>query len=199
MELPFTFENLTAQDERSFFLRIPADHSMIFATLLIASLVWGSYMKYLTYSYLNRVKIVEKPINLIILLSQTTHHMLHLFLGANILVELILKMSPIEFAKKYVNLDLNESTYCTPLYFLAAFNTTYLAVGNSFLAMYRFIYLTMTSVATKMIGEKRCIASIIFGGFLVSGVISWLFVSKRSTTRAIFNLCAGRSQKFQVK
>ena len=81
MEGPFYFKNLAAQEEKSFFLQIPTEYGLLIAGLLASSLLWGSFMKYLTYSYLNKVKIVEKPINLMILVSQSVHHVLYVFLG----------------------------------------------------------------------------------------------------------------------
>ena len=88
-------------------------------------------------------------------------------------------MSPIQFAKTYFDLDLNETTYCTSLYFMGTFITSYLNVANCFLALYRLVFLTMTA----MIGEKRYIISVIFSGFLISSIMSGLFVSEKSSTR----------------
>ena len=81
MEGPYYFKNLTVKEEKSFFLQIESEYGILVASLLVISLMWGSYMKYLTYSFLNQVKIFEKPINLMILVSQTVHHVLYLFLG----------------------------------------------------------------------------------------------------------------------
>ena len=88
-------------------------------------------------------------------------------------------MSPIQFAKTYFDLDLNETTYCTSLYFMGTFITSYLNVANCFLALYRLIYLTMTSV----IGKKRYIIAVILSGLLIASIMSALFVSEKSSTR----------------
>ena len=88
-------------------------------------------------------------------------------------------MSPIQFAKTYFDLDLNETSYCTSLYFMGTFITSYLNVANCFLALYRLIYLTMTSV----IGKKRYIIAVILSGLLIASIMSALFVSEKSSTR----------------
>ena len=195
----FFFKNLQSSGEKSFFLQISSGWRKTFGALLLLSLVWGSVMKTFIYSYLKRCKVMDKPINLMIMLSQILHHILHILIGTNLLIELLAGVSPIDFAKDYVNAEVNSVVYCTTFYLLAAFNTTYLIVSNALLGIYRLICLTLPRLATKLLGNYGFVIFAISGSLLISTVMSGFFVQERSSSRAVWNLCEGRSQKFEVR
>jgi hypothetical protein len=67
---PFVFQNLQADDNRSVLLQITQPWNNILILLILLSLIWGTLMKTLVYYYLKKLKIREKPINLLILLDQ---------------------------------------------------------------------------------------------------------------------------------
>ena len=71
-EGPFVFENLQVIDNRSVLLQITQPWNTILVLLILISLIWGTLMKTLVYYYLKKLKIIEKPINLLILLDQVT-------------------------------------------------------------------------------------------------------------------------------
>ena len=198
MDPPFTFVNLQTTNERSVLLKISPTWKSMIGIAIALSLLWGSAMKIFIYTYFHKLKISERPINLLILLGQIIHHALNLFVGTNIIVELFLDVSPIEFADQYLDVQINERKYCTAFYFLSSFMVCYLIVGNSILALYRMIYLTMTSFATIKIGENFLLFLTSFGGLFITTIMSALFVQGKSSTRAVYNLCAGYSHKFQV-
>jgi hypothetical protein len=114
-------------------------------------------------------------------------------------VELFFGLSPAEFAKKYMDIDTSAVGYCKTFYFLSTFMVCYLIIANSILAIYRTIYIKMTRFATHMIGEEQLICIFLFGGLFITTVISALFINGKSSTRAVYNMCMGHSQKFQVK
>jgi len=117
----------------------------------------------------------------------------------NIFIELFFGLSPADFAKKFLDIDISATAYCTTFYFLSTFMVTYLIISNSILALYRTIYIKMTRFATHMIGEEQLICIFLFGGLLITTVISSLFIHGKSSTRAVYNMCMGHSQKFQVR
>ena len=71
-EGPFVFENLQVIDNRSVLLQITQPWNTILVLLILISLIWGTLMKTLVYYHLKKLKIIEKPINLLILLDQVT-------------------------------------------------------------------------------------------------------------------------------
>ena len=195
----FFFKNLQSSDEKSYFLQMSPGWRMTFGVLLLLSLLWGSVMKSFIYSYLKCCKVIDKPINFMIMLSQILHHILHIFIGTNLLIELLVGVSPIDFAKDYLNTEVNSVVYCTTFYFFGVFNTTYLIVSNALLGIYRLILLTLPRLATKLLGNYSFVIFAISGSLLISTVLSGLFIHEKSSSRAILNLCVGRSQKFQVR
>ena len=195
---PFAFVNLETTNESSLLLQISLTWRRFFGIMMVLSLFWGSAMKAFIYVYFKKLKITERPINFLILIGQIIHHVLNLFVGTNIIIELFLDVSPIEFADSYLGLQIDEREYCTAFYFLSSFMVTYLIVGNSIIALYRMVYLRMTSFATVMIGEGFFLFLTLSGGLLITTMMSTLFVQGKSSTRAVYNMCTGYSQKFQV-
>jgi len=63
----------------------------------------------------------------------------------------------------------------------------------------RTLYLKMTDFVTFKIGEKAMLVASMSGGFLVTTLMTHFFVAEKSTTRAVYNMCVGHSQAFEVK
>jgi len=198
MENPFVFVNLKNNNSLPVLLEIQEPWKTILALLIVLSLTWGSLMKTLVYIFFKKHKILEKPISLLILVNQIVSHTLYIFVGLNIIFELCFGLVPTEFARQYLYMDIEITGYCRSFYFLSVFVLTYQIVGNSILAIYRTAYLKMTDFVRLKIGEKVILFISLAGGFLVTGFMTHIFVHERSSTRAVYNMCVGHSQAFEV-
>lgn len=199
MDEKILLHNITTSNEKSFFLQVSPKLRLVSGSLLLCSLLFGSFMKSILYSYLKDCKVVAKPINFFILLIQSIHHALHIFICLHALIVLLLGMSPIEFVRAYLVAEMNPTNYCTAMYFLGVFNTTNWIIGNSFLGMFRLLYLTSATLSTMLLGNNFFLGLVVCINLSISSVIAGFFVHEKSSTRAMFNLCVGHSQKFQVR
>jgi hypothetical protein len=198
MEHPFVFFDLKISNSFPALLEMNQPWKTILALLILLSLVWGSLMKILVYIFYKKLKILEKPISFLILVNQIVSHILNIFVGLNIVIELCFGLVPTEFARQYLNIDLELTGYCRIFYFLSVFLLGYQIIGNSVLAIYRTLYLKMTAFVTVKIGEEVLMFFSLFGGFFVTGFLTYFFVHEKSSTRAPYNMCVGHSQAFEV-
>ncbi len=198
MENPFVFKNLRTKSHLPVILQIgqPWNIGLIFCITL--SLLWGSAMKILVYMKYTKHKILKKPINFLILIGQIINHSINIFIGLNIVIELYFGLTPTLFAKTYFHIDIEATVYCKIFFFLGIFMSAYLLIGNSILAIYRTIYLTKPNFVNYVIGEKLTLIISLVGGFLMTTIMTYLYVSEGFSTSAIYNMCVGRSQYFEV-
>jgi len=198
MENPFVFKNLRTKSHLPVILQIgqPWNIGLIFCITL--SLLWGSAMKILVYMKYTKHKILKKPINFLILIGQIINHSINIFIGLNIVIELYFGLTPTLFAKTYFHIDIEATVYCKIFFFLGIFMSAYLLIGNSILAIYRTIYLTKPNFVKHLIGEKLTLIISLVGGFLMTTIMTYLYVSEGFSTSAIYNMCVGRSQYFEV-
>jgi len=114
------------------------------------------------------------------------------------LIELHFGLSPAEFAKTYLDIDIEATVYCRTFYFLSTFMFVHLVIGNSILAIHRTIYLKSTNFVKIFIGEEVMMFISLVGGFLVTTIMTNLFIYEKSSCRAVYNMCVGHSQFFEV-
>jgi len=198
MENPYVFQNLKTENHLSVVLQISQPWNMGLIFCIALSLIWGSAMKSLIYIECTKHKILTKPINLLILVDQITNHSINIFIGLNIVIELYFGLTPTQFAKTYLYIDVQTTVYCKIFFFLGIFMSTYLIIGNSILAIYRTIYLRKPKFVKHVIGEKLLLIISLVGGCLVTTTMTYLYVSEGFSTSAIYNMCVGRSQFFEV-
>ena len=198
MENPYAFQNLKTESHLPVILQISQPWNICLIFCITLSLVWGSAMKILVYIKYTKHKILTKPINLLILVDQITNHSINIFIGLNIVIELWFGLTPTQFAKTYLNIDVQTTVYCKTFFFLGIFMSAYLQVGNSILAIYRTIYLMKPNFVKHVIGEKLALIVSLVGGYLVTTIMTYLYVSEGFSTSAIYNMCVGHSQFFEV-
>ncbi len=198
MENPYVFENFITKNNLSVILQIGQPWNLGLILCITLSLIWGSAMKILVYIEYTKHKILKKPINLLILLDQIISQSINIFIGLNIVIELHFGLTPTQFFKTYFHIDVQETIYCKIFFFLGIFMSTYLIIGNSILAIYRTIYLTKSNFVKHVIGEKRSLFIFLVGGFIITFTMTYLYVDIESSTSAIYNMCVGRSQYFEV-
>ncbi len=143
-------------------------------------------------------KFGKKPINFLILVDQITNHSINIFIGLNIVVELYFGLTPTQFAKTHFHIDVQETVYCKIFFFLGIFMSTYLIIGNSILAIFRTIYLTNSNFVKHVMREKWALIVSLVGGFLITTTMTYIYVNIESSTSAIYNMCLGHSQSFEV-
>jgi len=137
MEKPFAFVDLKSSKNLPVLLEIQEPWKTILALLIVLSLTWGSLMRTLVYIFYKKLKILEKPISLLILVNQIVSHTLNIFIGLNIVIELCFGLVPTEFVRQYFHIDIETTGYCRRFYFLSVFVLAYQIIGNSVLAIYR--------------------------------------------------------------
>ena len=198
MEEPFVFANLQTRNNKSVLLQLSQLCKICLGLLIVLSLFWGTALKIFVYSYYKKLKISDRPISILILLDQIVNHILNIYIGLNLVIELFFSVSPTQFFGNYFGFQLDPNMYCMTFYFLSSFMVTNHILGNSLLALYRTFYLKMTDFVTVKVGEKCVLCFAIVVDLSISALMSILFVQGKSSTRSVYNLCMGHSQKFQV-
>ena len=198
METPFAFVNLKTINNQSILLSISWPWNTILALLLVGSLLWGSLMKALVYILYKKLRKMKRPMNLLILVDQVTNHSLNIYVGLNLFIELYFGLSPTEFAKTFFDIEIEATAYCRIFYFLSTFMFVHLVIGNSILAIHRTIYLKRTNFVKIFIGEELMMFISLVGGFFATTIMTYLFVNEKSSRRAVYNMCVGHSQLFEV-
>ena len=97
----------------------------IFGLIIFVSYLWGSIGKAIFYNHINSFKIIERPINALILLGEIIHHSVISFITANLLIVLFAKETPAKFFFNQLGLKINEAvSKCYELFNMAKSDCT---------------------------------------------------------------------------
>ena len=122
----------------------------------------GTYFKFVLYMCIRlRYTLKEQgPIDMLILTSSIIQHATNLL---NVF--------------HYIMMVLNDTTlqnvlghwYCFSLIHIMAFDIIYLVVGSFGLSLFRILYILKHNWVKDVVGEKKLMKTILFGGILLSG------------------------------
>lgn len=79
----FDFIPRMTDNEKSFIFNLSLVEKIIFSSLFIWSIVWGTLMKLFLYYNLKQEKMSERPINVLILVDQLIEHATNFILIVN--------------------------------------------------------------------------------------------------------------------
>ena len=163
---------------------IPYAAQKVLFVALVTSLLVGTYFKLILYRYFWRCRgdknnnFKSRPINAMILLGAIIHHLTHLYTGINFALAL--------------GFDMGEF-YCNMTLFVAVFGTGYLITGGMIIAIFRVLYIKHGTWLRDHTDNIVVASFALFGGILLSLVLTILFIIERSNKRTTYNACMGYS------
>ena len=168
---------------------LPLYMKRILTTAMVASLIIGSYYKYIMYSYVwttNRKNSgwMHRPINILIVSSAVVHHFTHVWMGLSHAMILTIDTSMADAMGDY---------FCQITYIIALYGLIYLSVGSFGISLYRVIYIKREHWIKQVIGEKRLLGIILAFSLVFSGIMVGLFNLETIKERAFVNMCFGLS------
>ena len=198
-EFPVGFENILTISHISNqdipMLSLPSYIKRILTLAMVASIIIGSYYKYIMYSYVwttNRKNRgwMHRPINILILTSAVVHHFTHLWTAIS--HAMIFTYNEIN-NKKASKADVMGNHFCQITYIIALYGLAYLIVGSFGISLYRVIYIKREKWIKQGVGEKRLLGIVIAFNLTFSGILVILFNLETIKERAFVNTCLGLS------
>ena len=164
----------------------PAVLSYFLVGGLVISLVSGSYFKGILYRGLFKGKLLDRPINILLLCGAVIHHSTHLIAGISLIVTIAFDVS------------LEETlgpAYCFFELCVCTFGLVNLSVGSLGIAIYRILYIRCNNWAKYRVGERLLLVIILLGSLALATFITALFVIEPSSKRSLHNGCLGHSER----
>lgn len=192
----FDFVKFMTNDERGGFLILPLTAKIVLASFQVIIWTIGAIMKLVIFKSFK--KISERPINILIILSQVFDFLPHTLIVANFLMMIPESSSSVQFLERNLGIKLNINTYCWSYYYLNFFWSAYANFSSLGIAVCRYFFIKKPGSVKKQSQIKNLLKTIILGGFLASIMTSWVSGRGVSTSRLSYNSCLGVSEKFQV-
>jgi len=86
----YDFMTYMTQDERSMSMQFTSHAKVGIVATFVATIVWGSLMKFFLYFNLLQEKLSERPINALILVDQFVGHLTNLIIDVSAIVKVLL-------------------------------------------------------------------------------------------------------------
>ena len=190
----FEFLPSMREDERTNNLKLSTFWRFVLGIFTSASLIWGTAMKQLIYKNFQKIKIIEKPINFLILLDQILNQTFSTIFCVSVISSVAFGMTLNEFLNEFFGANLNCFTFCTFYMYLASFSVVFSSTGNFGIAIYRLIIVKLNRKAN----ERILLSLICVLELVVTSLIAALGGNGHPENVNIFQTCSGRSIKFWV-
>ena len=177
-----------SQDEAPL-ISLPFTAKLTLTTVIMMSLLIGSYFKVIMYSYVfttNRKNRgwMHRPINVITVTSAIIHHITHVSVGIWYVVILL--------SEKPLGNSIGVH-YCQVMGVVGVYGLVYLSVGSLGISVYRILYITQEYWVKYVIGERLLLALVLSFGIICCGLLVFLFMLESSSHRTYMNMCTGFS------
>ena len=158
-------------------------------TVLMTSLLIGSYFKSIMYRYVLTTKKenrswLHRPINVLIIHGAIIHHVTHV--GVGIWYSMIL------VSETHLS-HLFGYNFCEFMDIVGLYGLGYLTVGSLGIALFRVLYIKRENWVRKVIGEKRLLIITLSASHIVGAILLFLFKIESSSDRFHLNMCRGIS------
>ena len=181
----------SSQDEVPL-VSLPSSHKTFIATVIVLSLLIGSYFKCIIYSFVFTTNKkshgwMHRPINVLTVSSTIIHHVTHVSIG----IWYILLMM--------IETPLGQSMgfhFCQIMDVVGLYGLVYLSVGSLGIAVYRVLYIKQEYLVKYVIGEKTLLFVILSMSITACGMIVCLFKLESSSYRFQINICSGSTVTF---
>lgn len=165
----------------------------------ITSLVWGTLMKHLIYKNLLKSKLLNRPINLMILVDEAIHHVTNGFLMIQLITWMMSGSVEITFFR-LINLGdlVSHHLYCKIITCVGIFTFQYATFGSVGIAIFRVLYFEEFKWATKVNNNKKMVVCMPLITIAMTIINSSLFLRGPGTGRIAYSSCMGRTENFQA-
>ena len=157
---------------------------------LCVSLFVGSYFKSAMYSYFyrNYKDLIEKPINLLLLVQAVIQHMICLFMVVFYTVGLFFNIRFVDHIGKF---------WCNIPWYAQVYGVAYRNVGSLGIAIFRLLYLRCNDWIKERVGQLRTFGAVLIFSLAFSAMLTAGFavgngpISRKQVT---WNFCLGQSE-----
>jgi hypothetical protein len=116
----------------------------------------------------------------------------------SISVSLAFGMTIQEIVDKLLGHFMSGNTYCWTFYHFLSVNLMYQAMDGVGIAVYRYLYIRKGAWVKYTFGEMKLLIVVGLYNVFITGLIVFLYSIENISSRSIYNMCMGHSQKFQV-
>lgn len=194
----FEFVGSMTDDERGVFLKLSFFPRIIFASIIITIWMFGSLMKFVMFKYLNRVKIVERPINILIVISQTSDYILNTAIIIYFVIVAASGTSFVNFINDQFDADFSSYSFCWIYFYLTFFWISFYDYSGLGIAIFRLLLVKKSRFVKKRKRSIKLMIFILLVSAIVSSFATFLFGQGEVYGRAAYNSCQGTSENFQV-
>ena len=195
----FEFSNFLTNNELGSFQQMSSISRYAYALVLTMIWIAENVMKCVIYKSIYRMKIHERPINLLIILNQVIDHIISSLFVLNFLCMAPFGTSSVAFLEIFLPLSINSSTFCWTLCYLTAFwisCSSYIGLG---IALYRMLFVTKLHFVWFKIGSNILVVLFVMVALVCSFLTTVWYGNEEAYGRTAFNNCQGVSEKYQVK
>ena len=195
----FEISNFMTNNELGAFQQMSSISRYSYAFVLTMTWIAENVMKYVIYKSISRMKIHERPINLLIILNQVIDHIISSLFVLNFLCMAPFGTSSVAFLEIFLPLSINSSTFCWTLCYLTAFwisCSSYIGLG---IALYRMLFVTKLHFIWFKIGSNIFVVLFAMAALVSSFLTTVWYGNEEAYGRTAFNNCQGVSEKYQVK
>ena len=184
-------------DEHFFVFKLDTIWKVMVWLLMMGSLAIGSIAKLAIYSHIFKTKIIEQPINILIFVQNFLNHQCNLFNLTSLSVSFLFEWSIKEMIDRIG--FFNGDSYCLVFTYSFIFMVSHSTVDGLSIAIVRLLYIKKGSWLRYNFGEMKLIKMSCIFSIVISALFTIMFGHELNSNRSVYNLCIGRSQKFQVR
>ena len=110
---------------------------IVFGLGCLLSLLWGNFLKFWIYKHLSKIKLWERPINILILVDVVIHHICYsvllIIIGTWIATDTVAG----NFIEKLFGIPVSDEGFCRVYFSMGLFSFHYDAIGSFGVCIYR--------------------------------------------------------------
>ena len=193
------FEKFMTNNELGLFLQMKWPARFFFGAMIIIIWLFENIFKYVTYKSIFKMKINDRPINVLIMLNQVIDHIISSLIILNFLTMVPYGTSSVVFLERFLPFQINSFILCSSLAYLIIFWISYSNSSCLGIALYRVLLVTRSNFVTTKVGINNLLLFFIAGSVVISFMTTVLFGYGEAYGRTSFNSCLGVSETFQVQ
>ena len=191
-------ENCMTNNELGHILQMNWPARFFFGALIIIIWLFENIFKYVTYKVILKMKIWERPINIMIILNQVIDHIISSLVILNFSCMVPYATPSVVFLERCLTFQINSHTFCGTLAYLIFFWISYSNFSGLGMALYRVLLVTRPHLVRANIGSNNLLMFLVAGTLACCSLTTVWFGHGEAFGRTSVNSCQGVSETFQV-
>ena len=180
--------------EEDSLINLPFEYQVGLATIMLISLLVGSYFKGIMYAYVFSTNKenrgwMHRPINVLIITSSVIHHISHIWMWSWYVITFLLA-APVS--------DVLGFHWCQIMQIVGGFGLCYLTVGGVGITIYRLLFIKCEDWVKYVIGQECLLVIILSTSFLFCWIIVFMYAWEGSLSRPTLNTTLNQCQGVSI-